>query len=226
MGSLQRHPQQWHAANDSLDAFCLLAQGAHGFPDKAAIQSILQSIICFVHTSNKCLKYGTVLVQLKITDLFAVVDPLIALPIAPRHCGSVPKALLSPHDCRLNATPMTSPQAKIQEDTHFRIMRILQENPDLTQRELADQLGMSVSGLNYCLKALIDKGFVKMQNFQNSKNKFKYVYLLTPMGIAEKLALTSRFLSRKMQEYEALKLEIQALQSEVDTPGQDKTQKA
>ncbi|PUE60898.1 MarR family EPS-associated transcriptional regulator [Limnohabitans sp. 2KL-17] len=121
---------------------------------------------------------------------------------------------------------MTSPQAKIQEDTHFRIMRILQENPDLTQRELADQLGMSVSGLNYCLKALIDKGFVKMQNFQNSKNKFKYVYLLTPMGIAEKLALTSRFLSRKMQEYEALKLEIQALQSEVDTPGQDKTQKA
>ena len=121
---------------------------------------------------------------------------------------------------------MTSPQAKIQEDTHFRIMRILQENPDLTQRELADQLGMSVSGLNYCLKALIDKGFVKMQNFQNSKNKFKYVYLLTPMGIAEKLALTSRFLSRKMEEYEALKLEIQALQSEVDTPGQDKTQKA
>ena len=121
---------------------------------------------------------------------------------------------------------MTSPQAKIQEDTHFRIMRILQENPDLTQRELADQLGMSVSGLNYCLKALIDKGFVKMQNFQNSKNKFKYVYLLTPMGIAEKLALTSRFLSRKMKEYEALKLEIQALQSEVDTPGQDKTQKA
>ena len=105
-------------------------------------------------------------------------------------------------------------------------MRILQENPDLTQRELADQLGMSVSGLNYCLKALIDKGFVKMQNFQNSKNKFKYVYLLTPMGIAEKLALTSRFLSRKMEEYEALKLEIQALQSEVDTPGQDKTQKA
>ena len=121
---------------------------------------------------------------------------------------------------------MTSRQTQIQDDTHFRIMRILQENPDLTQRELADQLGMSVSGLNYCLKALIDKGFVKMQNFQNSKNKFKYVYLLTPMGIAEKLALTSRFLSRKMKEYEALKLEIQALQSEVDTPGQDKTQKA
>ena len=111
---------------------------------------------------------------------------------------------------------MTIRQAKIQEDTHFRIMRILQDNPDLTQRELADKLGMSVGGLNYCLNALIDKGFVKMQNFQNSKNKFKYVYLLTPQGIAEKVTLTSRFLKRKMEEYEVLKLEIQALKSEVD----------
>jgi EPS-associated MarR family transcriptional regulator len=121
---------------------------------------------------------------------------------------------------------MTSRQAKIQEDIHFRIMRILQENPDLTQRELAEKLGMSVGGLNYCLNALIDKGFVKMQNFSNSKNKFKYVYLLTPMGIAEKAALTTRFLSRKIEEYEALKLEIAALKSEADAPGQAETQKA
>ena len=82
-------------------------------------------------------------------------------------------------------------------------MRILQENPDLTQRELAGKLGMSVSGLNYCLKALIEKGFVKMGNFQRSKNKFKYVYLLTPQGTAEKFSLTGRFLKRKMDEYEA-----------------------
>jgi len=109
---------------------------------------------------------------------------------------------------------MTSRQAKIQEDTHFRIMRILQDNPDLTQRELEDQMGMSVGGLNYCFKAPMDKGFVKMGNFQKSKNKFKYVYLLTPQGIAEKVALTSRFLQRKMAEYEALKLEIEMLQSE------------
>jgi EPS-associated MarR family transcriptional regulator len=120
---------------------------------------------------------------------------------------------------------MTSRQAKIQEDTHFRIMRILQENPDLTQRELAEKLGMSVGGLNYCLNALIDKGLVKMQNFSSSKNKFKYVYLLTPMGIAEKVVLTTRFLSRKMKEYEVLKLEIEALKSEVDAPSRDKTQK-
>jgi EPS-associated MarR family transcriptional regulator len=111
-------------------------------------------------------------------------------------------------------------QAQLQEDTHFKIMRILHDNPDLTQRELADQLGMSVGGLNYCLKALIDKGFVKMDNFQKSKNKFKYVYLLTPQGIAEKVALTSRFLQRKMQEYEALKVEIEALKAQV---GEDKS---
>lgn len=109
---------------------------------------------------------------------------------------------------------MTSRQAEIQEATHFRIMCILQENPDLTQRELAHKLGMSVGGLNYCLNALIDKGFVKMGNFQKSKNKFKYVYLLTPQGISEKVALTSHFLKRKLEEYEALKLEIEALKIE------------
>ncbi len=75
---------------------------------------------------------------------------------------------------------------------------------------------MSIGGLNYCLKALMNKGFVKMGNFQKSKNKFKYVYLLTPQGIAEKVALTSRFLHRKMAEYDALKLEIEALKSEVE----------
>jgi EPS-associated MarR family transcriptional regulator len=114
---------------------------------------------------------------------------------------------------------MTTRQAQIQEDTHFRIMRILQDNPDLTQRELADLLGMSVGGLNYCLKALIDKGFVKMGNFQKSKNKFKYVYLLTPQGIAERVMLTSRFLQRKMEEYEALKAEIERLRAEVEANG-------
>ncbi len=96
-------------------------------------------------------------------------------------------------------------------------MRLLQANPDLTQRELAQELGVSVGRLNYCLKALIDKGWVKMQNFSQSKNKFGYVYILTPTGMAEKAALTSRFLKRKMCEYEALKAEIDALQNEVQT---------
>ena len=121
---------------------------------------------------------------------------------------------------------MTSRQAQIQEDTYFRVMRILQENPDLTQRELAEKLGVSVGGLNYCLKALMEKGWVKMQNFQNIKNKFKYVYLLTPQGIAERVALTSRFLDRKMQEYEALKAEIESLRQDVQSAGKKDTLKA
>ncbi len=110
---------------------------------------------------------------------------------------------------------MTSRQAKLQEDTYFRVMRILQENPDLTQRELAEKLGISVGGLNYCLKALMEKGLVKMKNFAASKNKFGYVYVLTPTGMAEKAAITNRFLQRKVAEYEALKAELEALQAEL-----------
>ena len=110
---------------------------------------------------------------------------------------------------------MTSRQAKQQEDNYFRVMRILHESPDITQRELAEKLGVSVSGLNYCLKALIDKGWVKIQNFSNNKNKLGYAYLLTPAGIVHKASLTGRFLQRKMQEYEALKQEIQQLKQEV-----------
>lgn len=121
--------------------------------------------------------------------------------IVEQHGGSVPKS----------PSIMTSRQAKLQEDTYYRVMRLLEENPDLTQRELAQKLGVSVGGLNYCLKALTEKGLVKMQNFANSKNKFGYVYVLTPRGIAEKARLTSNFLKRKMEEYEALKAEIDAL---------------
>jgi EPS-associated MarR family transcriptional regulator len=105
-------------------------------------------------------------------------------------------------------------RAKLQEDTHFRVLRLLQENPDLTQRELAERLGISVGGLNYCLKAMMDKGLVKMKSFAQSKNKFGYIYILTPTGIAEKAAITHRFLQRKIEEYEALKTEIQVLKEE------------
>lgn len=88
---------------------------------------------------------------------------------------------------------------------------MLQDNPDMTQREIAEKLGISTSGLNYCLKALIDKGWVKVQNFSQSKNKFGYIYVLTPLGLAEKSLLTGRFLKRKMVEYEIIKAEIDAL---------------
>lgn len=112
---------------------------------------------------------------------------------------------------------MTSRQAKLQEDTCFRVMRILQQNPDLTQRELAEKLGISLGGLNYCLRALIEKGLVKMKNFTNSKNKFGYVYVLTPTGIAEKAVIAHRFLQRKMDEYEALEAEIKILKIEFNS---------
>jgi EPS-associated MarR family transcriptional regulator len=109
---------------------------------------------------------------------------------------------------------MTTRLRKQQEDTNFRILRKLEENPNLTQRELAKSLGLSLGGLNYCLQALLEKGVVKMHNFQNSQRKAAYAYLLTPSGITEKAALTGRFLKRKMEEYEALKAEIEALQIE------------
>ena len=110
---------------------------------------------------------------------------------------------------------MTSRQAKLQEDTYFRVMHILQRNPDLTQRELAEKLDVSVGCLNYCLKALMEKGWIKMLNFTHSKNKFGYVYVLTPGGLAQKATLTGNFLKRKMEEYETLKLEIETLQREI-----------
>ena len=119
---------------------------------------------------------------------------------------------------------MTTRLRKQQEDTNFRILRLLQDNPNLTQRELAKALGLSLGGLNYCLQALLDKGVVKIQNFQNSQQKVAYAYLLTPSGIAEKAALTGRFLKRKMEEYEELKAEIEAVQHEardVDAEGSD-----
>ena len=108
-----------------------------------------------------------------------------------------------------------SRQARLKEDTSFRVMRILEEDPDLTQRELAAQLGMSLGELNYCIKALIEKGYVKVENFQKNKNKLKYVYVLTPSGIAQRIAITGRFLNRKLEEYEALKKEIELLRRDV-----------
>ena len=92
---------------------------------------------------------------------------------------------------------MTSRQSKIQEDTTFRVLRILAQEPDISQRDLADGLGVSLGGLNYCLRALIDKGFVKLENLSNSRHKLGYVYILTPAGLLEKAALTGAFPQKK-----------------------------
>lgn len=109
---------------------------------------------------------------------------------------------------------MTSRQSETQEDTNFRVLRILEREPDISQRALADRLGLSLGGSNYCLKALIDKGFVKLEKFSNSCHRFGYVYMLTPAGLAEKALLTGRFLKRQMREYESLRAEIKDLRRE------------
>ena len=107
-------------------------------------------------------------------------------------------------------TPKTDPQA----DTFYRVLALLYQNPDLTQRERAEKVGVSVGGVNYCLKALVEKGWIKIDNFSQSKNKFGYIYLLTPDGVAQKVLLAGQFLKRKLREYEQLKLEIESLKKE------------
>ena len=100
-------------------------------------------------------------------------------------------------------------------ELQFRVLRLLESNPHLSQRELSKSLGVSLGGINYCLNALVAKGSIKIQNFKNNQNKWVYAYLLTPQGIAEKTSLTSGFLKRKMQEYHQLKVEIEALSQEM-----------
>lgn len=111
---------------------------------------------------------------------------------------------------------MTIKRTKLQEDTHFRVLRLLQENPEMSQRELAAAVGVSVGGMHYVLNALIEKGLVKLGNFTAAEDKRRYAYVLTPKGIARKAALTRAFLVRKMEEYEALREEIEALREEID----------
>lgn len=109
---------------------------------------------------------------------------------------------------------MSSRRAKLQEETHFRVLRLLQENPETSQRELAEAVGVSVGGMHYMLSALIDKGLVKLANFTSAADKRRYAYVLTPKGIARKASLTRAFLVRKIEEYEALSKEIEELKKE------------
>ena len=102
------------------------------------------------------------------------------------------------------------------EERQLKALKVLELQPEISQRQLAAELDVSLGAANYCLKALVDKGWVKLENFQKNPNKLGYLYLLTPMGIAAKSTLTARFLKRKLEEYEALKAEIEELQSQVD----------
>ena len=107
--------------------------------------------------------------------------------------------------------------AQRQRDEHYQVMHILQKNPQLTQRELSRELGLSLGKLHYCLNALIDKGWIKIVNFTQSNTKHRYLYLITPQGVYEKAQMTKEFMNRKIKEYEALRLEIDALKNEIMT---------
>ena len=102
----------------------------------------------------------------------------------------------------------------LHDETHLRVLRVLESTPNINQRKLAESLGVSLGKTNFCLKALLDKGMLKMENFRTSTQKLNYSYLLTPSGVAEKAALTQRFLKRKMEEYDARKAEIEMLKQE------------
>ncbi len=104
---------------------------------------------------------------------------------------------------------------ELQEENHLKVLRLLEKNPAMNQRDLAEALGVSLGKANYCLRALLDKGFIKMQSFGKSPRKLAYAYLLTPAGIAGKARLTVSFLERKITEYESLTMEIEALRSEL-----------
>ena len=103
---------------------------------------------------------------------------------------------------------------RVQDEIAYKLLKIIENEPQLSQREIASRMGISLGKANYCLKSLIEKGFVKARNFYNSNHKVAYVYMLTPSGLEEKASVTYRFLMRKIQEYEEIKVEIENLKAE------------
>ena len=104
-----------------------------------------------------------------------------------------------------------------QTELHYQLLQAIKANPNASQRQLAKEVGISLGKANYCLKSLIEKGWVKAGNFKRSKNKLGYLYLLTPKGVEEKAKLTQSFLERKVAEYEQLENEIEQLRQQVST---------
>lgn len=101
------------------------------------------------------------------------------------------------------------------DEIAYRLLKLIEAEPHLSQRDIAQKMGVSLGKANYCLKALVGKGFIKLQNFYNNNNKSAYIYFLTPQGIEEKAQVTYRFLQRKISDYENIKVEIESLKNEV-----------
>ena len=102
------------------------------------------------------------------------------------------------------------------EELNYKVIKLIEQDAEISQRELSKELGVSLGKVNYCLRALIDKGWVKAKNFKNSQNKMAYRYILTPHGIQQKAVLTSQFLKRKLEEYKVLQREIESLKHEIN----------
>jgi MarR family transcriptional regulator, temperature-dependent positive regulator of motility len=109
---------------------------------------------------------------------------------------------------------LISKQNQQKEEMRFRVLRLIESRPEISQRELADELGISLGQINYQLKALKERGLIKVGNFLRSDNKLAYVYLLTPKGVADKLSITKHFLERKRNEFALLKAELEELEQE------------
>ena len=107
------------------------------------------------------------------------------------------------------------PETPIDIDTRFRLLRTLEKDPEITQRALAQEMGLSLGKTHYCLCALADRGWLKINRFRRSKKKYRYLYQITPSGLAEKTRITHRFLRRKMEEHQALSDEIERLRKEL-----------
>lgn len=116
--------------------------------------------------------------------------------------------------------------AVLNDETRYRILKLLEADPHASQRRIADDLGISLGRVNYCLNALIKKGLVKVNNFRSSTNKRAYLYLLTPRGIEERARVTARFLRVKLSEYEILKRELEELQREAAKSAQQGASRA
>jgi EPS-associated MarR family transcriptional regulator len=116
---------------------------------------------------------------------------------------------------------MTTRRDRKREDAHFRILRLLHENPEMSQRDLARTVGVSTGAIHYVLAALVEKGLIKLGNFTAAEDKRRYAYVLTPKGVTRKTMLTRRFLARKMAEYEALKAEIEKVGAELPAHERD-----
>ena len=130
-----------------------------------------------------------------------------------------------PRDPRCGSRGAARVVKVLDDDLRFRVLRLLDQKPDLSQREIAREMGLSLGAINYVLRALVEKGQVKVENFRASDNKLRYAYILTPRGVQAKANLTTGFLRRKLAEYEALRDVIAALETELDDRSREATRR-